>query len=164
MYVKQGENVQICLFENELINYILLSLQEKPYNEIKSGEKIYEYRTRYQKVPTTAFIYVSQTVKKITGIIEFDTPIIGTDEEISRLAESLKEGSYQGMKQYLNKGIGYAIQVKKLIEIEPVSLQTLRERFSNLVVPQSYYLINNKKELLDFLLAQPRTNEIVFRR
>ena len=76
-------------------NYVLLSLREEPYLEIKSGKKVYEYRTHYHKTPTTAFVYVSRSIKKIMAIIEFDAPIIGTDEEISELSEKMKPGSMQ---------------------------------------------------------------------
>lgn len=156
---------QISLFnQTEPPNYVLLSLQEKPYLEIKSGKKIYEYRTRYQKIPTTVFVYVSQTVKKIMAIMEFGTPIIGTDKEISELSERIKPGSYAGMMEYLHKGVGYAIPVLKMIEIEPVSLGELQKRFVDFVVPQSYYMLNNKKELLDFLLSREHIQTIDFKR
>ena len=157
---------QISLFNqpDPLPNYVLLSLQEKPYLEIKSGNKIYEYRTRYQKTPTTVFIYISQTVKKITAIMEFDTPIIGNSEEISELAEKIKPGSYAGMMEYLAKGTGYAIPVMKMTEIEPVPLSELKKRFTNFVAPQSYYLLNNKSELLNFLLSREHIQTIDFER
>ena len=132
--------------------------------EIKSGKKVYEYRTRYQKIPTTVFVYISQTVKKITAIMEFDTPIIGTSEEISELAEKIKPGSYAGMREYLEKGIGYAIPVMKMIEMEPISLGELKKKFPNFVVPQSYYMWNNKKELLEYLFSAKNLKEIIFER
>ncbi len=40
--------------------YVLMSLREKPYKEILSGKKKYEYRTRYTNNETVVFIYVSQ--------------------------------------------------------------------------------------------------------
>lgn len=154
---------QISLFnQKEPANYVLISIREKPYLEIKSGKKIYEYRTRYQKNPTTAFVYVSRTVKKIMAIIEFGTPIIGTDKEISELSEKTNPGSYAGMMEYLHKGVGYAIPVLKMIEIEPVSLEELQKRFVGFVVPQSYYMLNNKNELLDFLLSREHIQTIDF--
>lgn len=145
-------------------NYVLLSLQEQPYLDIKSGIKIYEYRTRYQKVPTTAFVYVSQKVKKIMGIIEFGFPIIGSAEEISLISEKIKPGSYDVMMAYMKKGVGYAIPVKQLTEIEPVSLKDLRDRFKGFTVPQSYYMLNNKEELLAHLLSRKHLNIIDFGR
>lgn len=158
-----NEFVQENLFGDEpKPNYVLLSLQEQPYLEVKSRIKVYEYRTRYQKVPTTAFIYVSQNVKKVMGIIEFDTPIIGSAEEISLISEKNKPGSYDVMMQYLKNGIGYAIPVKQLIEIEPVPLKELKSRFENFTVPQSYYMLGNKRELLDYLLSRKHLNIINF--
>lgn len=160
-----NEFVQENLFENEKIsNYVLLSLQEQPYLDIKSGIKIYEYRTRYQKVPTTAFVYVSQKVKKIMGIMEFGSPIIGSAEEISSISEKIKPGSYDVMMEYMKKGVGYAIPVKQLTEIEPVSLKDLRCKIKGFTVPQSYYMLNNKKELLEYLLSLKHLNIINFER
>lgn len=160
-----NDYIQEIFFADEAIpNYVLLSLQEQPYLDIKSGVKIYEYRTRYQKVPTTAFVYVSHKVKKIMGIIEFDTPIIGSAEEISLISERIKPGSYDVMMEYMKNGVGYAIPVKQLTEIEPVTLEELRSRFKGFAVPQSYYLLNNKKELLEFLLSRKHLNTINFNR
>ena len=149
--------------QDEMPTYVLLSLQEQPYLEIKSGKNIYEYRTRYQKKQTTAFVYVSRTIKKIMAIIEFETPIIGTDKEISELSEKIKPGSYAGMMEYLKKGTGYAIPVLKMIEIEPVSLSELKNEFADFVVPQSYYLLNNKEKLLYYLLAKKHIHTIDFK-
>ncbi len=142
--------------------YVLLSLQEKPYEEIKAGKKFFEYRTRYQKCPTIAFIYVSHKVKCIKAMIEFDEPIIGTDIQISSLSEKIKPGSYDGMMKYLSKGTGYAIPIRRFIEIEPVSLAELREKFGSFVVPQSYYMLNQKEELLKFLLEKKHLSERKF--
>lgn len=135
---------------------VLLSLKEKPYKEILSGEKKYEYRTRYSDEETVAFIYVSQTIKKICGVIFFDKPIIGTDEEISCLAEKYKPGSYSVMMEYLKNGIGYAIPVKKVIEFSPISLSKIQSNFPDFVVPQSYYYLDTKekKDVLDFIINE----------
>jgi len=136
--------------------YVLMSLREKPYRKILSGEKKYEYRTRYTNQETVAFIYVSQSVKKVCGIIFFDKPIVGNTEEMSRFSEKHNPGSYSVMKEYFKKGTGYAIPVKKVIEFSPISLSKIKEHFPNFVVPQSYYYLDTqeKKELLEFLLRE----------
>ncbi|MEI6287328.1 MAG: hypothetical protein WCP79_12555 [Bacillota bacterium] len=136
-------------------NYILISLLEQPFKDIVSGKKIFEYRTRYSKVPTTAFIYVSRTLRQICGIVDFDSPIIGTSEEICALAEKHQPGSSANLMAYFKNGIGYAIPVKSVRLIETVDLFSLRKLFPGFVAPQSYYLLNNKPELLKYLLSLP---------
>lgn len=142
--------------------YVLMSLREKPYKEILSGKKKYEYRTRYTNKETVAFIYVSQSVKKICGIIFFDKPIVGSTEEMSLFSEKHNPGSYSVMMDYFKKGIGYAIPVKKMIEISPISLSKIKDNFPNFVVPQSYYYLDTqeKKELLEFLLRESNLQSI----
>lgn len=146
-------NIRPILFE-EPPHYLLLSLREGPYNEIVCGIKKYEYRTRYPKEPTIAFIYVSQKVKAIRAVIEFEAPIIGSEEEISQMADQIKPGSYEGIMEYFKHRNGYAIPIKKIIEFEPILLDELRDRFPGFVVPQSYYLLERKEELLKFLLER----------
>lgn len=152
---------QLGLFGDNT-TYVLMSLQEKYYNEIKAGRKRYEFRKQYCKNGTTAFIYVSKSVKAIKGIITFGEPIYGTSEEISRISEKINPNSYESMMEYLNKGKGYAIPIIDMCEIKEVTLEKLRTKFKNFVVPQSYYLLNKKPELLDFLLSQEITERHIF--
>ncbi len=49
-------NIQLTLFEKEH-KYVLLSLRETYFNDIKQGKKLYEFRKQYCKDATTAFIY-----------------------------------------------------------------------------------------------------------
>lgn len=146
-------NNQISLFEKESVN-VLLSLLEEPYNQMLSGEKRYEYRTRYLKAPTTAYVYISRTKKKIVAKIEFDTPIIGTAEEIATLAEKEQPGHYDRKMEYFHGGTAYAIPIKKIIPLEEVSLEELRKVFPDFVVPQSYYILDKKPELLNYLKSK----------
>ena len=48
---------------------ILLSMKPYWFEKIMSGEKIYEYRTRFANEELVAYIYVSQPVCAITGIL-----------------------------------------------------------------------------------------------
>ncbi len=132
---------------------VLMSLKEKPYEKILAGKKPYEFRTRYVKGETIAFIYVTGKVKKVKGIIYFDKPIVGRAEEISQLSEDINPGSYPYMMEYFKKGTGYAIPVKKIVEIEPISLDKLRKSFEGFVVPQSYYYLDmeEKRDLLEVI-------------
>ena len=55
------------------------------------------------------------------------------------------------MLQYLYNDIGYAIPIKKIIPIQEISLNELKKIFSDFVPPQSYYILDKKPKLLNFL-------------
>lgn len=140
---------QLSLFDN--IPIVLMSLREEYFNLILEDKKHYEYRTRYLKGKSIAYIYLSKNVKKIVAKIEFGEPIIGTAEEIAKIAEKESPGSYKGMIDYFHNNIGYAIPILKFEKIQEVSLKELKEEFPNFVVPQSYYLLDKKPDLLNYL-------------
>ena len=141
---------QLSFFEDCKKN-ILLSLREEYYNQILDGSKKYEYRTRYLKEETIAYVYISKTLKKIVARIEFGEPIIGNAKEIATIAEREQPGCYQDMIDYMYNDIGFAIPIKKIIPIEEVSLEELKEKFPDFVPPQSYYILDKKPELLNYL-------------
>ncbi len=136
--------------------FVLMSLREKPWRKIVSGEKRYEFRTRYPEAETMAFVYVTRAVKKLCGIILFDRPVAGTAEEISAISERENPGSYEAMMEYFFKGKGYAIPVRRVMEFAPVSLEEIREKFPDFVVPQSYYYLDveGKERLLEFFMKK----------
>lgn len=144
---------QLSLFGEEK-KYILMSLREEYYFQMINGEKKYEYRTRFLKEECSAFIYISKTLKKIVAVIEFDKPIYGSDTEIAAISEKERPGSYQASIEWLQGRKCYAIPVKKIIPIAPVSLEELQHRFLDFSVPQSYYNLNKKTKVLDFLLSR----------
>ena len=81
-------------------------------------------------------------------------PIIANRQTISKIPEKENKGSYQDMLEYLTKDIGYAIPIKSVKKIEEVTLEQLKENFPSFNVPQSYFLLNNKKEILEYLLSK----------
>ena len=135
-------------------DYIVLSLHPEPYAQILSGEKTYEYRTRFRKIPTIAFVYVISPVKCISGIIQFDTPLIASPEEIGRIAEQQEPGNGKSVTEYLSKyNQGYAIPIRKVIKITPVPLASLQSEFG-FTPPQAYLYLKNNRPLFDFLVIQ----------
>ena len=130
---------------------ILISIREEYFDAIISGIKKYEYRKNYRKVPTKAFIYISKTKKSIVALVEFGKPIFGSVEEICEISESENPGSYDDMTQYLNSGKGVAIPVEKVHEFTPISLIEMKSRVEKFTVPQSYYMLDNKREVLNIL-------------
>jgi len=146
-------NNQLSLF-GESKKEILLSLREEYYKKMLNGSKKYEYRTKYLKEETTAYIYISKTLKKIVAKIEFGMPIVGTAEQIATISERENPGSYDEMLQYMHNDIGYAIPIKKIIQLEEISLEDIKNIISGFAPPQSYYILDNKPELLNILKSQ----------
>lgn len=140
---------QLSLFKKNK-KTLLLSLREEYYNKMLDGTKKYEYRTRYPKEETEAYIYISKTKKQIVAKIDFGKPIIGSKEEIANLSEKEDPGSYKDMLEYIHDK-GYAIPVEKITKIKPVSLEELKTKFKNFTPPQSYYILDKKEDLLEFL-------------
>lgn len=83
--------------------------------------------------------------------MQFDKPIIAAPERIVDIAENEREGSGKGTLEYL-KGLekGYAIPIQSFLEMTPISLKELREKFQ-FTVPQSYMYLHQKPDLLSFL-------------
>ena len=135
---------------------VLMSLREEYYEAILSGKKEYEYRTRYLKDISDAYIYISKTKKSIVAKIRFGKPIVGDAKTIATIAEQEEPGSYNGMIEYLHNNIGYAIPIEEITLIEEVPLSELQQKFPDFVVPQSYYILDKKPELLSFLETKER--------
>ena len=133
---------------------ILLSLHESYFEEIKKGIKRYEYRKRYVKQPSFAYIYCTSPAKAVKGIVVFDTPIIGSPELISEISEK-ETGEGALTAEYLKgSNKGHAIPVVSWQEIEPISLDELRAHIAGFVPHQSYYRLDNKPELLEYLKSR----------
>ncbi len=138
---------------------VLLSLREEYLEEMLSGKKKYEYRTRYLKEPTTAFIYISKTKKSIVAKVDFGYPIIGDAKTIALLAEECEPGCYDAMIEYLYNDIGYAIPVESIELLEEIEANEIKKIFPDFVVPQSYYILDKKPELLSYLNSIPQKEE-----
>lgn len=143
---------------------VLMSLREEYYDAMLEGRKHYEYRTRYLKEASNAYIYISKTKKSIVAKIKFGEPIIGDAQTIATIAEQEEPGSYNGMMDYLYNNIGYAIPIEEITPIEEVPLSELQQNFPNFVVPQSYYILDKKPELLSFLESRERIESCVKKR
>ena len=142
---------QLSLIEQQP-KIILLSLREEYFNQMVDGSKRYEYRTRFLKEPCTAYVYISKTKKSIIARLDLGEPIIGNAEEISRLADNEEPGCYQAMIEYLYNDLGFAIPVNGVTLLtEEVTLADLKSRFPDFVPPQSYFILDKKPELLNYL-------------
>jgi len=156
-------NGQLSFFDNKRI-CVLMSLREEYYNAMLDDRKHYEYRTRYMKEESEAYIYISKTKKSIVAKIKFGKPIIGDAKTIAAIAEQEEPGCYEKMLEYLYNNIGYALPIEEIIPIEEISLTELQQQFQNFVAPQSYYMLDKKKELLSFLESRRKIELCVRKR
>lgn len=146
---------QISFFESRVKKNVLLSLLEKPFNEILDGKKVFEFRKQYTREKSKAFVYISKTKKQICAIIDFDVPIYDTSHNIALLSERMKPGSYNNIITYFTESYGFAIPINSISLINPISLNELKKKFANFIVPQSYYYLDDKQEILEFLSQFP---------
>lgn len=137
-------------FVDENIKIVLMSIREEYYNKILDGSKKYEYRSRYLKEKSYAYVYISKTKKSVVAKITFGMPIIGNAKQIAKLAEKEEPGCYNEMIKYLYNNIGYAIPIESINVIKEIPLEEIKKFFPNFVVPQSYYILDKKPELLSF--------------
>lgn len=130
---------------------VLMSLKPEPYRDIREGRKYYEFRTRYFRGPTIAFIYVSAPVRAVKAVIRFGSPILGTAEELARSTGRGQTGPLEKLEAYLHGKKGYALPVEQVTVLEPISLEELRQKIPGVSIPQSYYFLDSKPELLEVL-------------
>lgn len=126
---------------------IFLSFSPEWYPYIESGEKIYEHRKRFCKEPVIAYLYLGLPVQKIVAILELGKRInieswldkYRDDEEaIVRITESLRKNRF-------------AMEIKTIQFIEPIPIDCVINEFPNFHIPQSYFYLDNKPELLSFI-------------
>ncbi|MFV0394141.1 MAG: hypothetical protein ACK5LC_07065 [Coprobacillaceae bacterium] len=135
---------------------LLLSLQEEPYLDILNGNKKYEYRTRYARCETIAFVYISRTYKEIVAIIEFGIPIYKRAEELIKIETTIKK--QKELQKWLNGRDGYAIPVQQIKTCSPINLATIKEHFPDFTIPQSYLYLDTKPEFLNYLIKETGCN------
>ncbi|MFB9325629.1 hypothetical protein ACFFSY_06795 [Paenibacillus aurantiacus] len=135
---------------------IILSLKPAPFEQMIAGIKKHEFRRKFMDEPVQAFIYVSSPVKAIRAYAEFGIPIADTPERLGHIAEQEGTGTAGGIADYLD-GLehGYALPVRLIREIEPISLDELRTAFQ-FTPPQSYCRISAYPGLSDTLFERLR--------
>ena len=129
-----------------IMRKMLLSFKADVYERVLSGEKIYEHRKVFPDEPIEAYLYVSNPIKAIVGIMHLGnkTSIEGWKEKyaydqaaVSRIDEYLKQHKY-------------AMEIQTFQNTNKISLYKLREDLPGFVVPQMYYFIDGSP-LLEYL-------------
>lgn len=138
---------------------IFLSFRPEFFRLILYDIKKYEYRKRFCKEPTTAYLYLSAPVQEVIGIMELGTPI-HIDEEI--LEYDKKSSVYARLKENLNKGELFAIPIESLeLYKKPIPISKIKELEPDFSIPQCYLNIENHPKVFDYLNSQ-QTYDVEF--
>ena len=125
---------------------MLLSFKADVFQRVLSGEKLYEHRRVFPLEPVEAYLYVSNPIKSIVGIMHLEnrTEIENWKKKYSYDKETIKL-IYEYLKYYK-----YAMEIKDFQNTNRISLYTLRQELTRFIVPQMYYFIDDS-ELLEYL-------------
>ncbi len=127
---------------------VLLSMQPFWKDKIMSGEKIYEYRSRFSKEIVKAYLYVSAPISGISGILYLGEPILLTEwrEQYKDNMEVVRR-----IEEYQKRKNKVVMPVLSYQETNLINLQTLGMKLEKFTVPQSFYYLREDMELTKFL-------------
>ena len=121
---------------------LLLSLKPHYADLVFEGLKTAELRRRIAShiEGRDVFIYVSSPTMVLRGGFRVGEVWSGAPEEVWSTVSELASVDKQDFNNYFEgQAIAYAFEIQEVWEYQnPVSLNTLRNRFSNFVVPQSW--------------------------
>ena len=138
---------------------IFLSFKSEYFKPLLYGIKKYEYRKRFCKEETIAYLYLSGKVKQVVGIVELGIPIRLdlTRENYLKYPETLKRVD----KYIKNKSVN-AIPIKSLALFDsPLTLEEIRKSIPNFMPPQMYFNLENNLKL-KLLLEKQLLKEKIF--
>lgn len=142
MYIKTEGSVEM--------KKMLLSMKPHWRDKIMSGEKIYEYRTRFADEAVIAILYVSKPVYAVTGVLYLGKKINLQDwKDLYREDPELVDR----IKAYESRGNKVAMPILAYQETNEISLKELRDNVEGFVAPQSYNYIREGSELEQYLSA-----------
>lgn len=128
-------------------NIPLFSFWPKIFDEIIIQRKLLEYRRNFPKNCEFAYMYVSKPTKAICGIIYFNKK--HNLQDWARRYNNDKT-IIKRIQKYSNS-YRYAMEIKAVQKIRPISLKLLQENFPKFRAPQSYILLNNYPEIWSFI-------------
>lgn len=122
---------------------MLLSMQPFWFEKVMSGTKIYEYRNRFPNEEIEAYIYVSNPVKAIAGILylgprievkDWQNKYIGNAEVVHRIDDYISRNKY-------------AMPIIATQRIQPISVKKMNQLVEKFIIPESYYYFENYEEI-----------------
>lgn len=132
---------------------IIISIHPVFVEKIISGEKKYEYRKRFPEGVRYMLVYTTSPVKKITAIVEIDTVLCDTPQNIwgkTKKQAGITKKFYD--TYFKDREKAYAVRFKKThvlnkpllitdlkgIKVAPQSYIYLKERINNvLILPEN---------------------------
>jgi predicted transcriptional regulator len=142
---------------------LLLSLKDIYFERILRGEKKYEYRRKFYRKPVMGYIFVNAPVSAVRGLVEFGAPIIDKVPKIARIAERERSGGGSSIAAYMSGlEVGFAIPIKSISELSPLSLADIRRVYPQFQPPQSYVVLSNNLRLLRLFDSATRLQTIRF--
>lgn len=126
---------------------IFLSFSPEWYKYIQSGEKVYEHRKRFTNEEVIAFLYLGLPIQKIVAVIHLGKRIL-----IENWLLEYKDDyeAVERIKHCMTRN-KWAMEIKEVNFIEPISIQTILNEFPNFHIPQSFLYLDKKQEILDYL-------------
>lgn len=117
---------------------LLLSLKPEVFQNVLSGDKIYEHRRVFPDGDVKAYIYVSRPVQALMGIM-----YLGNKTNIEDWKELYKEDvdAQKRIDIYLQHH-KVAMEIQKFQNTTSVSLETIKEQFPDFLIPQMYYYLD----------------------
>ena len=130
---------------------ILLSIHPCHVEKILSGEKLYEYRKNIPNDIRYVIIYATVPVKKIVALVEVESVLKGSPQEIwenTKCNSGISEDYF--MSYFSHKDNAYAIKFKDVHKLrEPKSINILE---NIKCAPQSYsYIQESLSDLISKL-------------
>lgn len=125
----------------------VMSFWPSVFENISNQTKIIEYRRSFPKNCQFAYMYVSKPVKSICGIVYFGNKHSLSDwrNEYSNYPKIINR-----IDSYLEK-YKYGTEILAFQKIRPITLEELRNNVPGFVAPQSYFLLQNNRELKNYI-------------
>ena len=128
---------------------IFLSFKPEFFRPILYGMKKYEYRKRFCKEETRAFLYLTSPVREVVGIIEFGAPV---DIEGIMDTFSKKADVYRRLEACMISGEKLAIPIISLrLCKKPIHISKIKSIDPSFTVPRSYLNIRKYKSVYEYL-------------
>ncbi|MBD3948902.1 hypothetical protein I4Q36_04935 [Tuanshanicoccus lijuaniae] len=125
----------------------LISFWPKIFEQIIDQRKLIEYRRNFPQNCDYAYMYISKPIKSICGIIYFNKKHSLKDWKAQYENDDLVS---KRIAKY-SENYRYAVEIKGIQKIKPISLKQLQNNFPNFRAPQSYILLNNFPDIQDFI-------------
>lgn len=144
--LKAEKVLQSKFLKGNEMRTVLLSLKPEVFQNVVSGDKIYEHRKVFPDGPVIAYIYISRPVQELAGVM-----YLGNKKEIIEWKEIYKEdcAALERIDEYL-KHYKVAMEIQKFQNTSSISLENIKKVFPNFLIPQMYYYLD-EHPLLQYL-------------